>query len=430
MGTNLTIEKKIVSNERQGYISKPGHSLVVYENIPKFGKKLSRIVPEGEMFTPRKKKIFEQEPEYLSYWVNMDTNLSVYFSPNNHSHKSGGHEFGLGFKIYFSVSDAEKLVNRLDDDPIKKIRDLIESAIALEIAKVSWVQLCESKVKDDCGDLFNKIIGPNKDKFDDFAEQYGIKLKEVIAALFFGTTDSEVFKKAAEEEKAQLIAKINHETEKHKIHLENEINALNIKMEHASEEERLNWLLQISHKKHELDCLNSWHENDRNEIKRIDKHRDVIFEGKATIVGNLADEIRSPEAVVNLYEKIEPLFQKTGMGVLDKRSLEAGQSSTGLIGVIPSTVRFGLLATLQEAVEQLGTEQDKGIAMKRLLSYCLHLLAELSLGNKCDLEIVSDYQDKIRKNLDPKVNEDVTVSQIDYLHRIFDDLEVLKQRLA
>lgn len=54
MSKNLTKEWKIVSDERPGFVAKPGFCLVIFKWSESDGKQLCEIVKDGEKFTPKK----------------------------------------------------------------------------------------------------------------------------------------------------------------------------------------------------------------------------------------------------------------------------------------------------------------------------------------------------------------------------------------
>lgn len=176
--SHLTIEKKLV--QKKGGDLKPvrGYDLVLYKN-----NRYDRIVPNG-----RKPNLGIQRHmnTYECFAVNRDRNLTLKFDQPI-VHDDNVHEFRVDYEIVYHVSDPIQVVEKLDQDPLNRIKKQVKKVIGRYLSGARWQEIVDQNL---FGELRERSLNDlskagrnnmevNFDQIAEFALNYGIELEEV-----------------------------------------------------------------------------------------------------------------------------------------------------------------------------------------------------------------------------------------------------------
>ncbi|MBZ5494581.1 MAG: hypothetical protein LAO76_26955 [Acidobacteriia bacterium] len=404
---NFTQEKGAVSEERHGYGAKPGHDIAVFEIIDQ-GMQFVGMVKEGEQFQPKKKGLFGPAREYASYAVNSTSTLNFKFT-QRFDHMSASHFFDLTFYVRYGVSSPALIVTKLSHDPLGKLRDEIKETLGGAITRLPWADIFQSKLANNFSTLPRQIIqGPEFERLEKFAAEYGIELKSIEISLDLSAEDAEPLKKKASFNRKEEIADIDNEGEKAMIAREQDLLGPKVGLEKA----------KLLYQK-ELERVKNQTELEKTVVSILGK-----------TLGEVASGIQTPEALSRGMEIIWQAFQ--GIPGPDEgrpSGMPPGLASSSPVAMLGAGSQNGhMLATvLDEAMRRFGARKAHPFE-RDFLANLLHWIAENYRMQRADAKLLNDYRAALVEGQE-KIPNGVDSESFTWLQRLLDQ-EDLQARLA
>ncbi len=346
---NLTTAEKLVQ-ERPDLNTLSGHALVVFEKKGE-GHEVREIVLPGQTFKEKKSFSLFNRSSYFAYAVNLDERLRLEFA-DRVDLQDHLHSVDVTFYIEYCVTDPKLVADKLNSDPLKRLRDRIKQVIGLSLSVERW-----EEIRDDFLMVKARILGNDSasvEEVRDFANDVGLAVKGLELKVRLQEIDRKI--DAIERNKtvkaAQVVADL-------------EIQSL----------------------------------RDNYAIGR--KAREKMVDAMTTAVGNLADKTDNADALGrNVGAVTQALSAFTQPLVPDGRKdsrypLLNAASNKRLLGE-SSTGSFSLIIGVLEQVNGIDCSATQ---KNRLMSAILHLIGELLLGDDGDPEKVDEHGASVREQL-------------------------------
>ena len=393
MEQNLTRYLKVVSASTSGFVPTPGSDLVVLKHAQS-GLLFDRVISDGQPVEQGKwiSRIFKNDAEYVCYVVNRDPHLQHSFTTQI-EHTSHGHGFGLDYVLMFSVSNPRTVVERLNDDPVRKVELAVKGTVDAEARKIGWERLSSNVLELAGEELTKDILDRRLTGLQEFAGKYGIVLQSVGLTWHLGA-----------EEVADIQAEVKGKQTKKLA----EIRADTARTELVSQ--------------HELDVLRAQQDAQINAIKRRERVYDIGVEKFEVAAGNIVDKVNSPEALRHVYEVVRETAldhsQPPGLPAHRAAALPAADATgTGLaIGNV-----------IDEALSQTQSFSSSASDKRRLLGSLLHLIAECYTSSS-DQQTTTEEYVKVIKEIVKRTNRPLSDEQYSYFRRTL-DVDALRSQL-
>lgn len=396
---NLTREQKLVGIEQQGASPKPGHDLVVFEELKEGGRRYVDVVVDGSTFTARK-NLFGRAV-YVSYPVSTNPALRHRFSTRV-THMNSAHAFDLTFSLSYCVAGAKTLVERLGDDPLKAVCDEVSEVMGGAVAQVPWERIEDSKLNDNFSDLWATVYQNQSERIRDFATTYGIELHNIAAALSLTTEDSEA-----------LVAEADRDRMLRKKKVEDDLAAAERKFETSQQLEEIQADRQVSDEQHHRNLAGQQHENDLKLLKAQGRLIDGGVDAVVTSFTNIGGQTFSPEGLERNFESVRRIMGSTmtgdrPLGELSPPTAPPLLSSTGR--------RQELAKVIAEIMDHFGSLLNETGPRRRCVVAALHWVAELSMGDEADADVLERNRSVLAS-----AAEHLTAEQVALVQRLLND---------
>lgn len=348
----------------------PDHDLVIFR---KFGPGLEfrEVVPIGKRF----RKKFWEFGEFEAFGVRRHSNLSYNFS-HPVKHIDPRYRFVLHFRVYYEVESPRRLVEKIESDPLKEIKDQTITLLSHTARHTKWETVLdevefertvlEAKIFSEEGIEFS-----NLERLRQIAEAVGLKIKKISIQRSLPKVES--------------VAEIDHDEE--------------------------------------LDHGLALRRQDRDgELKRKGAFGEAVTEvGVRTIV-----RMTDPSSAGDTLRMVGALGQ-----VEKETKVLIGSSSNKLLSADGATLSItagnGLVGTwITEILKLMPSPGTGSPAERQLTSSMLHLIAELSLGRDADDGRLKDHAAAITPLL-RELHEKLSPEQLDLIHRLQEPLSRKKE---
>jgi hypothetical protein len=295
----------------------------------------------------------------VCYVVNRDPHLQHSFSTQI-EHTSHGHSFGLDYTLSFAVINPRKTVERINDDPVRKLEHTIKGTIDAEARKIEWKRLSQN-VLDSAGEgLTKEILDHQLAGLKEFAEKYGIEVQSVGLIWHLGADEVAHIQAEVKGEKNKRLATINADTAKKELTSQ-----------------------------HEIDVLKAQQEAEISAIRRKEQLYDIALQKTEVALGNVAEKVNTPEGLRHVYEVVRDTAldrgRQSGLPAYKVGELGAGDAEA----TSPEIGRV-IFEALSQCQSLTLSSSDK----RQLLSSVLHFIAECYLLSSGDQKKAEDYKKK------------------------------------
>ncbi|NJL26967.1 MAG: hypothetical protein HC897_03325 [Thermoanaerobaculia bacterium] len=148
--------------------------MVVYEES-KRGRQLFQVVASGDFF---RQPLLSFGKRFVAYWVIADPHLKL-SSERECKTRDHVYKFSLKIIVFYHVKLPEALVERIDADPLERLRERAEELMLRQVARLDWQTIKEG------GEAFQAIVSREDgtgepgvrsclDQLRAFAMDYGI----------------------------------------------------------------------------------------------------------------------------------------------------------------------------------------------------------------------------------------------------------------
>jgi hypothetical protein len=385
---------KVVSASTSGFVPTPGSDLVVLKHAQS-GLVFDRVIPDGQPVEQGKwlSRIFKNDAEYVCYVVNRDPHLQHNFSTQI-EHTSHGHSFGLDYVLMFSISNPRTIVERLNDDPVRKLELTVKGTVDAEARKIGWEKLSSNVLGSAGEDLTKDILDRRLSGLQEFAGKYGIALQSVELMWHLGAEEVADIQAEVKGKKTKKLAEIRTDTAKTEL---------------------------VS--QHELDVLKAQQDAEINAIKRREQLYDIALEKTGVALHNVADKINTAEGLRHVYEVV----RETALDHGQQAGLPAHKSGSALTAGEPERTGFAIGSIIDEALRQTQSLSCTASDKRQLLSCVLHLIAECYVDSSSDQKRLDEYIEVIRKIVS-RTSRPLSPEQYSYFRRTL-DVDALKNQL-
>ncbi|MEM7251942.1 MAG: hypothetical protein AAF493_10995 [Pseudomonadota bacterium] len=231
--TNLTLSEEIVVRA-EAFVTKPEHDLVIMRERDD-GREFFTIVQAGGRFKPR---LRDKRRELSGYHVSRGKRRRYSFRRAT-VHVDGVHTFDVTFEMRYSVTDAQRVVERLFEDPLSIIREEIADAVSADIRSLEWqfveatpelTSTVRSMTTESGGDYVNLL-----EHFKDVAADYGVEIDSLIVGRALHEDDVSVVRHEIELDRSEAKADLTHEAAKSGEARDAEIKTLRFELARESE---------------------------------------------------------------------------------------------------------------------------------------------------------------------------------------------------
>lgn len=403
---NLTRFLNVVAAQDMGVKPQGGRDLVVFKSVDG-GQQFVRIVRAGEAMPKSWFPTFSGP--HVSYAVSTNPNLRHKFTASI-DHMSPGHAFSMECTFLFGVQNPRIVVERLEDDPVRRVEDELTLRLTLPARTIPWNEL-ERDVLSTAGASLSRTLlsGPVEGAavgsetgdtllryLRSFSEAYGLRLGEV----------SIVWRLSAREVEPATSD----------IDVDREISLI-------ASRKRKKLAEFIADKELELERLR--HETVTRGIRLTQQYKDSLYTHADEALGVVA---RGIDTIEKLGRAIETGQRMMGRPDPGPGQITNGALVDGVLTALPAAASTsGLGTTLAETV-LLVDGFDLGPGKKReIVSALLHVIAESYRDNLEDDSLLKEYLDRVAALLRPLTNT-LTSEQFSALRRVSDPV-LLRERL-
>ncbi|MEJ2756638.1 MAG: hypothetical protein P8104_12630, partial [Gammaproteobacteria bacterium] len=126
--------------------------------------------------------------------------------------------FSLHFTVRFSVEEPRVLVERLNNDPVKRVQDEIKRRVGQAVRQYDWLT-----IKNDFETVMDAVLEddhPAMVKIQDRAKEYGIFVEEILIGCRLDEQETVVDRGILAEESKRALMSLETDTEHHRLKLE------------------------------------------------------------------------------------------------------------------------------------------------------------------------------------------------------------------
>ncbi|MFL6233698.1 MAG: hypothetical protein ACJ76N_11235 [Thermoanaerobaculia bacterium] len=341
----------------------PDHYLVVFKRDGG-GKKLRACVAPGEPF---KKPFFESPESFIAFAVISDQNLRHSFRRPYRTHDLL-HSFWLDFVLDYRIANPSTLVEKLDQDPLKRLENevhllLVQKNKALDWSMIEREQIDLEDVLFNTPDTRRHVENEsNLEKLSQFSGALGFEVKRVVVTRDLPAKEIQVSNRHLEASREQAILAINHGTNELKQNLDHRL------------------------------------EDNQKSFDRRNFVADGIANNVKTALDQATEPIRSFDDIQRAMGKVAQI-QGTILGLAAGGAAPPMASPStptllggGVAGLLPqATPASPLTALLESFSTTLGTVDCSPMDRRQLLAACLHVIAESLKGEEGNTELLAQY---------------------------------------
>lgn len=340
----------------------PDHYLVVFKRDGG-GKKLRACVAPGQPF---KKPFFESPESFVAFAVIGDQNLRHSFRRPYRTHDFL-HSFWLDFVLDYRISNPSALVEKLDQDPLKRLENEVNLLLVQRNKSLDWSMIEREQI--DLEDvLFNMPDTrrhveneSNLEKLSQFAGTLGFEIKRVVVTRDLPAEEVQVSSRQLEVSREQAILAIDHGT-------------------------------------HELQQgLELRLEDNQKSFNRRNLVADGLAINVKTAFDQATEQIRSLDDIQRAMGKVAQI-QGSILGIAAGGTAPVASPLMptlplgGIAGSLPQVASKSPLTMLLESFSlTLGTVDCSLADRRQLLATCLHIIAESLKGEDGNAELLAQY---------------------------------------
>jgi hypothetical protein len=397
---NLTRFLNLVRAMDAGAKAQAGHQLVVFKLV-NGGRKFVRIVEDGEVMPWQ--WLSGLTAANVSYAVSTNRSLRHTFTKDI-DHASPGHSFTMECSFLFAVDNARILVERLDDDPVRRVENELKLRLVQSARIIPWPELSEDVRRTAGKNVTHWVLDGQVDTIaaggetrllqymHAFSKSYGIALGEITIVWRLAAREVEPAVAEVEVDRNLSLLQTQQRMKQAEVDAEGGLN----------KQRRM-------------------YDADEREYERQQRARDSFYTHLDEALGGVARNVDSMDKLAKAVQGGRQLF--------DPRPRPALSSGDGeVIAALPETTGGSALATTLSEIVRLTEDLDIAPATKReLVGSLLHIIAETYAAGEDSVERLNKYRDRLSAVLRPLTGV-LSSEQFSTLRRVSDPA-ILKDRL-
>ncbi len=359
---NLTEGEKLVRRLLEP-APHPDHYLLVFKRTGKEWK-LRLAVGPGEVY---KKPFFESPDSLVAYIVPSDRHLRYRPEPRTFRTHDQLHSFTLQLTLEYRVSDPASLIQKLEQDPLRRVVEELDSILQQRIKSLGWAAVEFEQI-----DLEHVLFHSQDFAAGDASVSGFAKLSRFAAERGLGIQRIAVVRELPDQEIDVPANRLRNARAQEKAGSDHGTNSLNLT--------------------HALDL--------DGQKKAFDRHHlvaDGISNNIVTAFNQATDNIRSLDDIARAVPKVAAIqgaVASVAMGLPGAAPPTlAGVAGPVLLGARAATPLSGLLAEIG-LLESLVCDPAQ---RQEVLSLALHLIAEALRGPQADAAAMTCHAERLQE---------------------------------